>query len=135
MSKEWHYRFAPLAALLFVAFATVGCESKGPAERAGVNIDKGVQTPKTHSILRAPLRRLGGPSTAPSNPEPDELLSVYNCQFAFEKQRPTARREKTKASARVAPITNSEIGKSSLRHVHKEGSLAGVVRPLMIELQ
>jgi len=47
MNKEWKYRFAPLAALLFVAFATVvGCESKGPAERAGASIDRGVQNAK-----------------------------------------------------------------------------------------
>ena len=94
----------PLAALLFVAFATVGCESKGPAERAGVSIDKGVQNAKDAiRSFRAPLRRLGGPWTAPSNPEPDEPLSVYDCQLAFEKQRSTARREKTKPSAQVAP--------------------------------
>jgi hypothetical protein len=47
MSKVWKSWFAPRAALLFVAFATiVGCESKGPAERAGSSIDKGVQNAK-----------------------------------------------------------------------------------------
>src|SRR5208337_5438002 len=92
-------------------------------------------TPKTQLILRAPLRKPGGPSTAPSNPEPEEPLSVHDFQPALEKQRPTARRGKAKPSTRVASFTNSEIGTSSLRHVHKKGSLAGVVRALMIELQ
>jgi hypothetical protein len=47
MSKAWNYRFAPLAALLIGALATVvGCEAKGPAERAGQSIDKGVQNAK-----------------------------------------------------------------------------------------
>ena len=59
MSKEWHYRFAPLAALLFVAFATIGCESKGPAERAGVSIDKGVQNAKDAFNPPGPAEKAG----------------------------------------------------------------------------
>ena len=59
MSKKWHYRFAPLAALLFVAFATVGCESKGPAERAGVSIDKGVQNAKDAINPPGPTEKAG----------------------------------------------------------------------------
>ena len=38
-------RFAPF--LLFAALAVVGCESsKGPAEKAGESLDKGVQNAK-----------------------------------------------------------------------------------------
>jgi hypothetical protein len=37
-------RFGPF--LLFAALATVGCESKGPAEKVGESIDKGVQNAK-----------------------------------------------------------------------------------------
>jgi len=60
MNKEWKYRFAPLAALLFVAFATVvGCESKGPAERAGVSIDKGVQNAKDAINPPGPAEKAG----------------------------------------------------------------------------
>lgn len=60
MSKEWDYRFAPLAALLFVAFATVvGCASKGPAERAGVSIDKGVQNAKDTIKPPGPAEKAG----------------------------------------------------------------------------
>lgn len=60
MSKEWNYRFAPLAALLFVAFATVvGCESKGPAERAGASIDKGVQNARDAINPPGPTEKAG----------------------------------------------------------------------------
>jgi MT0933-like antitoxin protein len=49
MIKKWINRVLAFAALLmmlgvFVAFA--GCESKGPAEKAGESIDKGVQNAK-----------------------------------------------------------------------------------------
>ena len=47
MSKDGKNRFARLTALLLGAVVTCGgCESKGPAERAGENIDKGVQSAK-----------------------------------------------------------------------------------------
>jgi hypothetical protein len=41
-------RFAPFAALLLIgAFAILaGCEDKGPAEKAGESIDKGIQNAK-----------------------------------------------------------------------------------------
>ena len=59
MSKKWAYRFATLAALLVVAFATAGCESKGPAERAGVSIDKGVQNAKDAFNPPGPAEKAG----------------------------------------------------------------------------
>jgi hypothetical protein len=60
MSKKRKYRFAPLAALLFAAFATVvGCESKGPAERAGASIDKGVQNAKDAINPPGPTEKAG----------------------------------------------------------------------------
>jgi hypothetical protein len=60
MSKEWNYRIVPLAALLFVAFATVvGCESKGPAERAGASIDKGIRNAKDAINPPGPTEKAG----------------------------------------------------------------------------
>jgi hypothetical protein len=49
MIKRWKNRVSPFAPLLMmfgalVAFA--GCESKGPAEKAGESIDKGIQNAK-----------------------------------------------------------------------------------------
>jgi hypothetical protein len=47
MSSDGTIRIAILAALLFGALVTwVGCESKGPAQRAGESIDKGMQDAK-----------------------------------------------------------------------------------------
>jgi hypothetical protein len=47
MVKEWKNRITLLAATVLVSFATgVGCESEGPAEKAGKSIDKGVQDAK-----------------------------------------------------------------------------------------
>jgi hypothetical protein len=46
MSKQWKNRSAFLAALLVGAFVSfAGCE-KGPAEKAGESIDKGIQNAK-----------------------------------------------------------------------------------------
>jgi hypothetical protein len=60
MSKGWNYRIAALAAVLFVAFATVvGCESKGPAERAGESIDKGIQDVKDTVNPPGPTEKAG----------------------------------------------------------------------------
>ena len=60
MSRQWIYRFAPLSALLLVAIATVvGCESKGPAERAGASIDKGVQNAKDAIRPPGPSEKAG----------------------------------------------------------------------------
>ena len=60
MSKKWNCRFALLAALLFAAFTTVaGCESKGPAERAGASIDKGVQDAKDAINPPGPAEKAG----------------------------------------------------------------------------
>jgi len=49
MIKRWKNRVLPVAPLLVMlgALATfTGCESKGPAEKAGESIDKGVQNAK-----------------------------------------------------------------------------------------
>jgi len=60
MSKEWKNRVAPLAALLLAALATfAGCESKGPAERAGENIDKGIQNAKDAINPPGPAEKVG----------------------------------------------------------------------------
>ena len=85
MSKVWNYRFASRAGLLIVAFATVvGCESKGPAERAGASIDKGVQNAKDAINPPGPAEKAGRALTAPANPEPDELAWCYpRCGLRF----------------------------------------------------
>ena len=60
MSKEWNSRLAPLAALLIAALATVvGCEAKGPAERAGESIDKGIQNAKDAVNPPGPTEKVG----------------------------------------------------------------------------
>ncbi len=60
MSKEWNCRFAPVAAVLIAAPATaVGCEAKGPAERAGESIDKGVQNAKDAINPPGPTEKVG----------------------------------------------------------------------------
>jgi predicted small lipoprotein YifL len=47
MITKWTHRTALLASLLFGAVATIaGCESKGPAQQAGENVDKGIQSAK-----------------------------------------------------------------------------------------
>ncbi|HKI20112.1 MAG TPA: hypothetical protein VKA15_19640 [Isosphaeraceae bacterium] len=60
MSTEREFRFATLGALLSVALVTaVGCESKGPAERAGANIDKGIQNAKDAINPPGPTEKAG----------------------------------------------------------------------------
>jgi hypothetical protein len=60
MSKKWNHRFAPLAALLLGGLASLaGCESKGPAERAGATIDKGVQNAKDVVNPPGPAEKAG----------------------------------------------------------------------------
>jgi hypothetical protein len=60
MSQEWKNRVVPLVALLLGAFTTfVGCESKGPAQRAGETIDKGVQNAKDTINPPGPLEKAG----------------------------------------------------------------------------
>ncbi len=60
MSEKWNSWCVPLAAMFSVAFATVvGCESKGPAERAGESIDKGVQNAKDAIDPPGPMEKAG----------------------------------------------------------------------------
>ncbi len=60
MKKERNYRIAALAAVLCVAFVNVaGCESKGPAEKAGQSIDKGVQDVKDTVNPPGPAEKTG----------------------------------------------------------------------------
>ncbi len=49
MISRWKNRFAPFASLVLMIgalMAFAGCESKGPAEKAGESIDKGIQNAK-----------------------------------------------------------------------------------------
>lgn len=60
MNTQWKNRSAFLSALLFgtlVSFA--GCESKGPAEKAGESIDKGVQNVKDAVNPPGPAEQAG----------------------------------------------------------------------------
>ena len=62
MFKKWMNRVFPVAALLMMlgaltAFA--GCEDKGPAEKAGASIDKGVQDAKDAVIPPGPGEKAG----------------------------------------------------------------------------
>jgi hypothetical protein len=60
MWKEGKHRVAPLALLLLGAFTTfAGCETKGPAERAGASIDKGVQNAKDAINPPGPTEKAG----------------------------------------------------------------------------
>ena len=60
MSKQWKNRYAFRAALLFGSLVSfVGCESKGPAEKAGASIDKGIQNAKDAVIPPGPAEQAG----------------------------------------------------------------------------
>jgi ABC-type oligopeptide transport system substrate-binding subunit len=60
MSRQGKNRSALLAALLFGAFVSfAGCESKGPAEKAGESIDKGIQNAKDAVNPPGPAEQAG----------------------------------------------------------------------------
>ena len=60
MSNQWTKRFVPLAFPLLGAFLTfAGCEAKGPAEKAGASIDKGVQNAKDAINPPGPTEKAG----------------------------------------------------------------------------
>jgi hypothetical protein len=53
-------QFSPVGALLLGAFISfAGCESKGPAEQAGAQIDKGVQDAKDAVNPPGPMEKAG----------------------------------------------------------------------------
>ena len=53
-------QFSPVGALLLGAFISfAGCESKGPAEQAGAQIDKGVQDAKDAVNPPGPIEKAG----------------------------------------------------------------------------
>ena len=62
MNVRWKSRGVPFAGLLMMfaslaAFA--GCESEGPAEKAGESIDKGVQNAKDAVSPPGPVEKAG----------------------------------------------------------------------------
>jgi len=60
MSKQWKTGSAFKAALCLGAFASfVGCETKGPAEKAGESIDKGIQNAKDAINPPGPAEQAG----------------------------------------------------------------------------
>ncbi len=60
MSKETKHRFVSLAALsMLVVIPLFGCESEGPAENAGKNIDAGIQKAKDTISPPGPAEKVG----------------------------------------------------------------------------
>ena len=60
MSKRPTKRLATHSALLFGALvAATGCETKGPAEKAGESIDRGIQKAKDAVHPPGPLEKAG----------------------------------------------------------------------------
>ncbi len=62
MIKKWMNRVLPIAPLLMMLGALTaftGCEDKGPAEKAGASIDKGVQDVKDAVNPPGPVEKAG----------------------------------------------------------------------------
>ena len=60
MNKERAFRSAAFTSVLLGAVVSfVGCESKGPAEQAGSNIDKGIQNAKDAVTPAGPVEKAG----------------------------------------------------------------------------
>jgi hypothetical protein len=60
MHKETKHRFAPLVALLLIAVVPfAGCESEGPAQKAGEKIDTGIQKAKDVITPPGPVEKAG----------------------------------------------------------------------------
>jgi len=60
MSKKpinWISRFTALMLLAFTVF--VGCEAKGPVQRAGENVDKGIEKAKDAIDPPGPVEKAG----------------------------------------------------------------------------
>jgi len=69
MKKEREYRFAALVALLLGAVVPLaGCESQGPAEKAGAKIDAGVQKAKDTVMPPGPAEKAGRAADKALNP-------------------------------------------------------------------
>jgi hypothetical protein len=59
MIKGWKTRVASIAVLSTMTLVLVGCEDKGPAEKAGESIDKGVQNAKDAVNPPGPVEKAG----------------------------------------------------------------------------
>ena len=60
MKKTIHRRVAPLMGLLLAAVVPLaGCESEGPAEKAGAKIDQGIQKAKDAVNPPGPMEKAG----------------------------------------------------------------------------
>jgi hypothetical protein len=60
MLKQGKQRFAPLTTLLLGAVVIfAGCESKGPAQKAGEDIDKGIENAKDAINPPGPAEKAG----------------------------------------------------------------------------
>jgi hypothetical protein len=60
MSKQWKNRSAFLSALLFgTLLSFAGCETKGPAEKAGESIDNGIKNVKDAVKPPGPAEQAG----------------------------------------------------------------------------
>jgi hypothetical protein len=60
MTMKRSAQFSPAIALLLGAFIALGgCESKGPAEQAGAQVDKGIQNAKDAINPPGPVEKAG----------------------------------------------------------------------------
>jgi hypothetical protein len=60
MTVKRCFQFSPVRALLLGALISfAGCESKGPAEQAGAQIDKGIQNAKDAIDPAGPMEKAG----------------------------------------------------------------------------
>ena len=60
MTVDQSTKLLPVVALLLGSFISIaGCESKGPAEQAGEQIDKGIQNAKDAINPPGPLEKAG----------------------------------------------------------------------------
>ena len=59
MTRQWNPSRFSVALLLGALVSFAGCESKGPAEKAGESIDKGIQDAKDAVVPPGPAERAG----------------------------------------------------------------------------
>lgn len=59
MTRQWNRSRFSVALLLGACVSFAGCESKGPAEKAGESIDKGIQDVKDAVVPPGPAERAG----------------------------------------------------------------------------
>ncbi len=59
MTRQWNRSRFSVALLLGACVSFAGCESKGPAEKAGESIDKGIRDVKDAVVPPGPAEQAG----------------------------------------------------------------------------